>query len=54
LNFGSTLQKNLNADEFEQNIELIQITLLEEMMQKLNHNYEVSYTAICKTKCEIY
>lgn len=23
-------------------------------MQKLNHNYEVSYTAICKTKCEIY
>jgi hypothetical protein len=33
---------------------MVQNTLLEEVMLKLNHNYEVSYTALCKNNCELY
>ena len=28
-------------------------TLLEEMMKRLDHNFDVSYSAICKTQCDV-
>ena len=27
---------------------------MEEIMMKTHHNFEMSYSAICKTQCELY